>query len=120
MFSMLRITDVLLIVIDLSGDPLSEADEVISELDRYGFRLLGEGEDADPEEHRVQKRVVLVANKSDTEGADVALELLEELYGAQLPIIGVSAPTSAGLDDLGCGSVPGSDQGAGLPESEGV
>ena len=100
LFGLLRITDLLLIVVDLSGDPISEADEVIAELDRYGFRLLGEGEDADPEDQRVQKRALLVANKADTEGSDVALELLEELYGAQLPIIRVAALTSAGLEDL--------------------
>lgn len=100
LFSMLRNTDLLLLVVDLSGDPLSEADEVISELDRFGFRLLGENQDADPEDHRVQKKAFLVANKADTEGAEVAFELLEELYGGQLPMARVSASSGVGLDDL--------------------
>ncbi len=100
LFSLLRNTDVVLIVVDLSGDPLSEADEVISLLDHYGFRLLGLGEEPDPEEHRAQKTTLIVANKVDAKGAAVALELLEELYAAQLPVLPVSALTGEGLDDL--------------------
>ena len=100
LFSMLRNTDLLLLVVDLSGDPLSEADEVMSELDSFGFHLLGESQDPDPEDHRAQKRVLVVANKADTQGSDTAFELLEELYGTQFPLARVSATSGAGLDDL--------------------
>ena len=100
LFSMLRNTDLMLIVVDLSGDPLSQADEIISELDRYGFQLLRQGGEADPEDYRVLVRTLLVANKADAEGADIAFEFLEELYGSQFPIVRVSAATGSGLDDL--------------------
>ena len=100
LFSMLRNTEILLMVLDLSGDPLSEADEVMSELDSFGFHLLGEAEDPDPEDHRAQKRVLVVGNKVDTEGSDTAFELLEELYGARFPMARVSAVDGVGLDDL--------------------
>ena len=100
LFGLLRNADLLLLVVDLSGDPLSEADEVMAELEKFGFRLLREEEDFDPEENRVQKKAILVGNKADTEGADAAFEFLEELYGAQLPLARVSAETGAGLDEL--------------------
>ena len=100
LFSMLRNADLLLIVLDLSEDPLSQADEIISELDRYGFQLLRQGEEADSEDYRVSMRCLLVANKAEAEGADIAFEFLEELYGAQFPILRVSAVTGVGLDDL--------------------
>ena len=100
LFSMLRNTDLFLLVVDLSGDPLSEADEVMSELDSHGFHLLWEGQDPDPEDPRAQKRVLVVGNKADTQGSDIAFELLEELYGAQFPLARVSATSGAGLDDL--------------------
>ena len=100
LFSMLRNTDLLLLVVDLSGDPLSEADEVQSELDNYGFRLLGVDQDTDPEDHRAQKRALLVGNKADTIGSDTAFELLAEMYGDHLPLAQVSATSGAGLDGL--------------------
>lgn len=100
LFAMLRNADLLLLVVDLSGDPLSQADEIISELDRYGFELLRPGEEADLEDYRVSMRCLLVANKADAEGADIAFEFLEELYGTRFPIVRVSAATGTGLDDL--------------------
>ena len=100
LFSLLRNTDLLLIVADLSGDPLSEADEVVSELDTYGFRLLGKDQDSGPEDDRVRKKTLLVGNKADAEGADTAFDLLEELYGDRFPMARVSAATGEGLDDL--------------------
>ncbi len=100
LFSMLRNTDLLLMVVDLSGDPLSQADEIVSELDRYGFQLLRQGDEAGPDDYRVSMRCLLVANKADAEGADIAFEFLEELYGTQFPIVRVSAATGVGLDDL--------------------
>ena len=103
LFSMLRTADLLLLVLDLSGDPLVEADEIFSELDKYGFRMLRQGEEVDPEDYRVPMRSLLVGNKADTEGAEVAFEFLEELYGSQFPIVRVSAATGKGLDDLARG-----------------
>ncbi len=100
LFGLLRNADLLLLVVDLSGDPLSETDEVMAELEKSGFRLLRGGEEVDPEDHRVQKRAVLAGNKTDTPGAEVALEFLEELYGARLPLAAVSADTGAGLEGL--------------------
>ena len=100
LFSLLRNSDLLLLVMDLSGDPLSEAEEVLSELDQWGYRILGPGEEADAEDHRVQKRGLLVGNKADAEGADVALELLQERYGQQVPTVGVAAATGLRLTGL--------------------
>lgn len=100
LFSLLRNTDLLLIVLDLSGDPLTEADEVFSELDRYSFRLLGRGETADPDDPLVQKPALIIGAKADTPDADVAFELLQELYGARFPMATVSAEMETGLDGL--------------------
>ena len=100
LFSMLRNADLLLVVLDLSGDPLGEADEIFSELDKYGFQMLRDGEELDVDGYRVPMRAVLVGNKADTEGADSAFEFLEELYATQFPMVRVSAATGTGLDDL--------------------
>ncbi|MCI0799545.1 MAG: 50S ribosome-binding GTPase, partial [Chloroflexi bacterium] len=85
LFGLLRITDLLLIVVDLSGDPLSETDQIVGELEESGYRLLGLGEEQDPENPLVQKPVMLVGTKADLEGAGEAYEMLQELYGQQYP-----------------------------------
>ena len=98
--SLLRNADLLLLVVDLSGDPLEETDELLAELDRWGYRILGPNEEPDPEDHQVQKRGLLVANKLDVEDGEVALEFLQELHSHQFPVLGVSAATGQGLDAL--------------------
>ena len=62
LFSLLRNTDLLLIVLDLSGDPMTEADEVFSELDRYSFRLLGRGD------KRLTPTIPLCRNRPSSSG----------------------------------------------------
>ena len=96
LFSLLRNADLLVMVVDLSADPLSEAEEIFSELEKYGFRLMGEGQ----EEHHLQKSAVLAANKADLEGTGTAVEFLTELYGPRLPVVPVSAVSGSGRDLL--------------------
>ena len=100
LFSLLRNADLLLMVVDLSIDPLAETDELLEEMDRWGYRIMGPDEEPDPEDHRVQKRGILVGNKADVEDAEVALEFLEELHGDKFPVLGVSAVTGQGLAGL--------------------
>jgi len=101
LFSLLRNTDLLLVVLDLSGDPLTEAEEVLAELDRYGYRILEPGEVADPDDPRVQIPAMLVGNKADVAEADVAFKLLQELYAPRFPMARVSAASGLGLTGLG-------------------
>jgi ribosome-interacting GTPase 1 len=101
LFSLLRNADLLLVVLDLSGDPLSEAEEVLAELEQWGYRLLEKGQEPDPDDPRVQKSALLVGNKADVAGAEVAFEFLRELYGHQFPVVQVSAVTGTGLAELG-------------------
>ena len=43
--------------------------------------MLSKGEGPDPDEHRAQKRAVLVGTKADQEGALELLQRLEARYG---------------------------------------
>ena len=101
LFSLVRNTDLVVIVVDLSEDPLTDAEEILGEMDRFGYRLLARGEEEDPDDPLVQKPCLLVGSKGDHEDADVAFELLEELYASRFPTMQVSAETGTGLDDLG-------------------
>lgn len=101
LFSLLRNTDLVLLVVDLSGDPLGDTEQVLSELDRYGFRLLGIDEEPTLEDQLMQKPALLVGNKADVARSDVGHELLRELHGHRLHVARVSAATGEGLEDLG-------------------
>jgi small GTP-binding protein len=100
LFSLLRNADVLLIVLDLSADALEQVRTVTEELQHWGYKLLGKDEVPDPEETRVQKRVLLVGNKADAEGALDQFQLLESEYGNCFPVLMVAALERVGLEEL--------------------
>ena len=101
LFSLVRNTDLVVIIVDLSEDPLTDAESILGEIDRFGYRLLEHGQVQDPDDALLQKPCLLVGCKGDLEDADVAFELLEELYASRFPMLRVSAENGMGLDALG-------------------
>ena len=99
-FSLLRNSDLLLIVIDLSADALGQMEEVIAELEKWGYILLETNVAPDPEVQRVQKRAILVGSKADESGARAQFQRLETEYGGRFPIIIVSLLEEEGLEEL--------------------
>ena len=75
-------------------------EEVTSELERWGYLLLGVGEDPDPDDHRVQKRAIVAGNKADADGALEEFQRLSDRYGDRFPVLMVSAVEEVGLDEL--------------------
>jgi small GTP-binding protein len=100
LFSLLRNADVLVIVVDLSTNALEQTRTVAQELHNWGYKLLGRGDTPDPEEMRVQKRVVLVGNKADALEALDQFQSLEAEYGGRFPVLLVSAVEGVGLEEL--------------------
>jgi ribosome-interacting GTPase 1 len=98
----LRNTDVLLIVVDLSDEPESQADLVLEQLRKWQIPV-AERTTLVPDDSLVRnrrKRVMLVGNKLDLEGAVQGAERLREAYGAVYSIAVVSAEKKRGLEDL--------------------
>ncbi len=92
--------DALLVVIDLSGDPLLQMETITSEL--AGMRIgIGRtaGESNDEEIIRHSKKALIIGNKIDIEGAVENYELME-LYRDDFPVLAVSAARGTGLEDL--------------------
>jgi ribosome-interacting GTPase 1 len=92
--------DALLVVIDLSGDPLLQVETITSEL--TGMRIgIGRtaGESNDEEIIRHSKKALIIGNKIDIEGAVENYELME-LYRDDFPVLAVSAARGTGLEDL--------------------
>ena len=100
LFSLLRNTDLLVAVVDLTTDAVHQMEELLAELDIWGYRLLAEEEDPDEEGSRVEKRAVVVGNKADTVGALDQLQRLDECHGDRFSPIMVSTLEEVGLEEL--------------------
>lgn len=84
---LLRRADLVLVVVDLSQDPVAQMAQVLDDLaDR---RLALSPEDT-----------LIVATKADLPGAAEALPYLEAEYGGRFPLVAVSAVTGLGLEEL--------------------
>ena len=75
--------DLLIIVVDLSLDPLSQLEEVEQRLQKL----------------RVEKRRVVLGNKSDLPGAEISSELLKKRCGEDLPLAFTSAHSGRGIKE---------------------
>ena len=105
--ALIRQADLLLLVVDLSRDPLSEWETLRDELARMritpvapGVAPNGRPAGATPADDAVPKPALLVATRSDAPAAAEILELLGLEVGDRLPILAVSGASGAGLEEL--------------------
>ena len=102
--ALVRQADLLLIVLDLTADPLAGLETLLLELEGIGLDAVAqcpEAADGDDEEVvSIPKPTVVVGTKRDLAGAAEAFADLTALYGSQLPLLSVSATTGTGLDEL--------------------
>jgi ribosome-interacting GTPase 1 len=92
--------EALLIIIDLSGDTLSQMETVTGELKNLRIRI-GKPPAEDEEYDGLNyKKSMIIGNKIDIEGARAEYDALEELLKDDFPVISVSAAKGAGLEDL--------------------
>ena len=96
----LRRADALLVVVDLSDAPLEQVESILTQLKDM---RIGIGEEQTEEEETgqpIQKKVLIVGNKLDLDGASQSYQDLQEMYGGQLPLIAISAKEGTGLEEL--------------------
>ncbi|MGE5620008.1 MAG: GTPase, partial [Sphingomonadaceae bacterium] len=96
----LRYADLLLMVVDLSVDPLSDLDTILGELAAMRIEPVADEPEGNAGDLVVGKRSVLAGNKLDEPDAPANYELLEEVAAGRWPTIAVSAETGAGLGEL--------------------
>jgi ribosome-interacting GTPase 1 len=89
-FNIMRGADILLLVLDLSQDPVSEL-ETIREILR-GQRIILRGEtEEDAEPGSYIKQWLMVGNKNDLPGAEKNATIFKELYADRFPLSTISA-----------------------------
>ena len=95
--NILKNADLLLVVVDLTRDPVAQMETIIERLEKFRIRLF----DKETEPGTVRKRALLLGNKGDLEGAGEGYKRLSSQYEGKLPIIRVSARVGSGLGELG-------------------
>ncbi len=101
LYGLLRTSDVLVVVVDLSDDPISQVQEAFQALDNWGFVPMGKGSAGEAPGSELAKPVIIVGNKADIPGSLDGFQLLEEELGGNYPLLMVSAEEEVGLDELG-------------------
>jgi len=98
--SVLRATDLLAIVVDLGGDPVSEAQWCLNELLECRIIPTSTPHEEDETGGIYAKDMVIVGNKCDLPGANRNLRALRQCLGATVPVLAVSATRGEGMAEL--------------------
>jgi ribosome-interacting GTPase 1 len=97
---LVRQADLLLLVVDLSADPLTDLSNLRRELASFRVAAHPPGIAPDAEEGLLPRTALLVGNKSDAPAASEALELLAMETERDQRALAVSARSGEGLDQL--------------------
>jgi hypothetical protein len=97
---LLRRADSLLIMVDLSSNPIDQMEAIIKQLEKMRI-VLGEGGAGEDSESIIwYKKALIVANKLDLDNAQANFTALQNKYGGQFPIVAISAKHGTGLEEL--------------------
>jgi len=101
LLNIIKRADALLVMVDLSDSPLEQMETVLAQLRGRRIGLQGipfEGEEEDVP--LVLKKALILGNKKDWDTGNKNHRILQNLYGAQMPVIAISAAEGTGLEEL--------------------
>jgi ribosome-interacting GTPase 1 len=92
--------DALLVVIDLSDDPLFQMKTITTELKNTRIGIVKQPIDEEQIDSLRHKKALIIGNKIDLDGAVQNYEALRELYQNELPVVAISAKKGTGIEEL--------------------
>ncbi len=95
---LLRRADALLVVVDLSSDPLEQMAAITDHLEKMRI-ILGDTV-VNPEFTVWHQKALIIGNKLDRDNASQNYTALKDKYGGQFPLISISAREGTGLEEL--------------------
>ena len=96
--NLLRGADLLLLMVDLGQEPLSQVETILEELANLKITAI-EGKEG-TEQWGYPKKALIVGNKNDLDGSGASYRKLESEYSAPFPIVSISAKEGKGLEEL--------------------
>jgi ribosome-interacting GTPase 1 len=97
---LLRKADALLVIIDLSADPIEQMNSITEQLKKMRV-LIGESSvEADPDFTVWQQKALIIGNKSDLDEGGRNYARLKQQYGQRFPLIAISVAEGTNLEEL--------------------
>jgi len=96
--SVIRNADFLLILVDLSHDPVAQVEATVQELDK--LRIVVEGWESGQDAVIYRRKALIVGNKCDLDRSGDGYRALRSRYGGRLPVLAISSTQGYGLDEL--------------------
>jgi len=93
-------SDALLVVVDLSDDPLVQMETITTELRNMRIAIDARKVDEEQSSALRHKKVLIIGNKIDLAEASQNYTVLHNRYNDQLPVIAISAKKGTGLEEL--------------------
>ncbi|MBI2847742.1 MAG: 50S ribosome-binding GTPase [Chloroflexi bacterium] len=98
--NLLRRADALLIMVDLSEDPLAQTEAIVEQLGKMRVRIIWEKSEEGETGIIYQKKALVAGNKSDLPQARQNYRVLESSFRDKLPVVAISARDGSGLEDM--------------------
>jgi ribosome-interacting GTPase 1 len=98
--NLIRNADALLLLVDLSEDPVFQMEILLEELNSMKIELVGKGPIPSLEVGRAPQRALLVGNKCDVKNAMGAYQKFEAHFRGNFPILPISAKEGMNFDEL--------------------
>jgi hypothetical protein len=100
MAALLRRADALLVLVDLTLDPLAQMEAIIAELARMRIGIIDQKTEGEPSVILHRKKALVAGNKIDLPGVSENYSALQKKYGDQLPVLAISAKEGTGLEEM--------------------
>lgn len=91
LFGIIRNSDGLLLMVDLSEDPLEQVESTIAELKKSSIYPIGKQQLEKDGGKFIFKQTLIIANKNDRDPSCEIYDILKELYAFKFPIVSISA-----------------------------
>jgi ribosome-interacting GTPase 1 len=98
--NLIRNADALLLVIDLTDDPMFQMEILLEELNRMRIKIFGKGPIPSMELGWVPLRALILGNKCDVKNAMEEYQAFESRFRDNLPILPISAREGMNIDEL--------------------
>jgi ribosome-interacting GTPase 1 len=98
--NLLRNADALLLVIDLTEDPVFQMEVLLGELSRMRIKIVGKGPISSIEEGWASQRALLLGNKCDVKNAMEGYRALETHFRDTFPLLPISAKEGMNFEEL--------------------
>jgi len=92
--------DALLVMVDLSDDPLTQIEAITTELGNMRIRIIDRKTGGEQDTNLRHKKALIIGNKLDLVQASQNYTTLQNKYKDQLPVIAISAKEGIGLKEL--------------------